>query len=81
VAEVPVVLPQWGTTMEDATIVEWTVAEGDAVAADQVLCVIETDKVNAEIVAPEAGVVGPLLVSPEDVVTVGQPLTIITTGG
>ena len=80
-AEVPVVLPQWGTTMEDATIVEWTVAEGDAVRVDQVLCVIETDKVNAEIVSPADGVVGPLLVAPEDVVVVGQALTTITTGG
>ena len=80
-AEVPVVLPQWGTTMEEATIVEWVVAEGDAVAAEQVLLVIETDKVNAEITAPEAGVVGPLLVAPEDVVVVGQRLTTIATGG
>jgi 2-oxoglutarate dehydrogenase E2 component (dihydrolipoamide succinyltransferase) len=68
-------------TMQDATIVEWLVAEGDTVAVDQVLVVIETDKVNAEVVAPEAGVVGPLLVAPEDVVEVGQPLTTIATGG
>jgi pyruvate/2-oxoglutarate dehydrogenase complex dihydrolipoamide acyltransferase (E2) component len=81
VPEVAVVLPKWGMTMQDATVVEWLVAEGDAVEVDQPICVIETDKVNAEIVAPEAGVVGPLLVGPEDVVDVGQTMTTIATGG
>ena len=79
--DVDVVLPKWGMTMQDATIVEWLVAEGDRVAADQPICVIETDKVNAEVVAPEAGVVGALLVGPEDVVEVGQKLTTITADG
>ena len=53
--DVDVVLPKWGMTMQDATIVEWLVAEGDRVAADQPICVIETDKVNAEVVAPGGG--------------------------
>ena len=79
--DVDVVLPKWGMTMQDATIVEWLVAEGDRVAADQPICVIETDKVNAEDVAPEAGVVGALLVGPEDVVEVGQRLTTIAADG
>jgi pyruvate/2-oxoglutarate dehydrogenase complex dihydrolipoamide acyltransferase (E2) component len=79
VPEVSVALPRWGTTMQDATMVEWLVAEGDRVEAEQPICVIETDKVNAEVVAPASGVVGPLLVAPEDVVEVGAPMTTIAT--
>ncbi len=79
--ELTVVLPKWGMTMQDATMVEWLVAEGDRVEADQPICVIETDKVNAEVVAPQAGVVGPLLVGPEDVVEVGAPMTTIAGDG
>jgi pyruvate/2-oxoglutarate dehydrogenase complex dihydrolipoamide acyltransferase (E2) component len=81
VPELTVVLPKWGMTMQDATVVEWLVAEGDRVEADQPICVIETDKVNAEVVAPQAGVVGPLLVQPEDVVEVGAAMTTISGDG
>ncbi len=48
--------PVFPESVQDGTIVEWHVAEGDAVARDQVLAEIETDKVVLEVVAPDDGV-------------------------
>lgn len=43
--------------MSEGTLVEWLVADGDAVQAGDILYRIETDKVENEIEAPVAGVV------------------------
>jgi 2-oxoglutarate dehydrogenase E2 component (dihydrolipoamide succinyltransferase) len=77
VSETPVVLPKWGLTMLDATLVEWLKQEGEAVEVDDAICLVETDKVDAEVTAPVAGVLGPPLVQKDDVVTVGTTLTTI----
>lgn len=49
--------PVFPESVQDGTIVEWHVAEGDAVTRDQLLAEIETDKVVLEVVAPDDGVV------------------------
>jgi 2-oxoglutarate dehydrogenase E2 component (dihydrolipoamide succinyltransferase) len=79
VAEVPVVLPQWGQEMEGARLLEWLRFPGARVAIDDPICLVETDKVNAEVVAPASGVLGELLVTPDEVVAVGTMLTTIET--
>ena len=61
-SETPVVLPKWGLTMLDATLVEWLKQEGERVEVDDPICLVETDKVDAEVTAPVAGVLGPPLV-------------------
>ena len=63
-SDVPVLLPRLGASMEEAIFVEWLRADGDHVQADEPICVIETDKVDAEVVAPATGVLGSLLASP-----------------
>ena len=50
-------MPQMGESVVEGTVERWLVREGERVAKDQVLCEITTDKVDAEVVAPEAGVV------------------------
>jgi 2-oxoglutarate dehydrogenase E2 component (dihydrolipoamide succinyltransferase) len=77
VSETPVVLPKWGLTMLDATLVEWLKQEGEPVEVDDAICLVETDKVDAEVTAPVAGVLGPQLVQKDDVVSVGTTLTTI----
>jgi pyruvate dehydrogenase E2 component (dihydrolipoamide acetyltransferase) len=52
----PVVMPKAGNTVESCIIVEWKKQVGDAVALDDVLCEVETDKANLEIPSPAAGV-------------------------
>lgn len=49
--------PVFPESVQDGTIVEWHVAEGDQVARDQLLAEIETDKIVLEVVAPDDGVI------------------------
>lgn len=49
--------PVFPESVQDGTIVEWHVAEGDQVTRDQLLAEIETDKVVLEVVAPDDGVI------------------------
>lgn len=50
-------LPQLDENQTEATLQEWRVAEGAAVAAGQPLCLVVTTKTSVELPAPEAGVV------------------------
>ncbi len=69
---VEVLLPKWGMTMQDGTIVEWTVAVGDTVAEGDVLANVETEKVEAEVESPAAGVVSEIIVQTGATVDVGS---------
>lgn len=51
-----VVMPKAGNSVESCIIIEWKKQVGDAVAVDDVLCEVETDKANLEIPSPAAGV-------------------------
>ena len=51
-----VVMPQMGESIAEGTIVRWIKKVGDAVDRDEPLFEISTDKVDAEIPAPAAGV-------------------------
>ncbi|MEI6742827.1 biotin/lipoyl-binding protein [bacterium] len=53
----PISIPKLGVSMTEGTLVEWLVADGDAVTPGDVLYRIETDKVENEIEAPVAGTV------------------------
>mgnify|MGYP003479054422 CR=1 FL=1 len=72
-----IILPKWGLTMEDGTVVAWHVAEGDTVAEGDLLAEVETEKVENELVAPCAGVIARILVEEDDTVDVGTILAII----
>ena len=50
-----IMMPQLGVTMERARITTWMKQEGDSVRQGDVLCVIESDKINFGIEAPERG--------------------------
>lgn len=69
----PINLPKLGTTMTEATLVEWLVEDGGAVTAGQPLCRIETDKVDHELDAPASGVLR-TIAEPGAVYQVGEPL-------
>jgi pyruvate dehydrogenase E2 component (dihydrolipoamide acetyltransferase) len=53
-----VILPKFGFTLEESTIVEWFVKEGDFIEKGDPLCEVTTDKVNMEVEAPKSGIVG-----------------------
>ncbi len=49
------IMPKLGLTMEEGTIIEWLVADGDTVAAGAPVLRIETDKTETEVDAAESG--------------------------
>ena len=50
-------MPQLSDTMTEGTLVEWLVADGDAVQAGDVIYRIETDKVENDVESPADGVI------------------------
>ena len=72
-----VILPKWGLTMEDGTVVAWYVDEGEHVVEGEVIAEVETEKVENELEAPCAGVVARILVEEDETVDVGTVLAVI----
>lgn len=72
-----VILPKWGLTMEDGTVVAWHVSVGDRVNEGDVLAEVETEKVENELLAPCDGIVAKILVEEEETVDVGTVLAVI----
>ncbi|MCP3985451.1 MAG: 2-oxo acid dehydrogenase subunit E2 [bacterium] len=77
---VSVLLPELGESVLEATIAKWLVKEGDSVLRDQPLVEVTTDKVDAEIPAPEAGIVVGLLVAEGETIAVGTEIVTIDAG-
>ncbi|KAJ0402243.1 hypothetical protein P43SY_008235 [Pythium insidiosum] len=73
-APVDVPVPSMGDSISEGTVVEWLKAPGDAVHADDVVVVLETDKVSVDVRAPFAGVLDSQLAAIDDNVLVGAPL-------
>jgi 2-oxoglutarate dehydrogenase E2 component (dihydrolipoamide succinyltransferase) len=55
-------VPTLGESVTEATVAKWFKKEGDAVAADEAIVELETDKVTVEVYAPVAGVVSEIIV-------------------
>ncbi len=72
-------LPDVGEGIAQAEIVEYLVAVGDSIKADQNVVRIETDKAVVELPSPFAGVVVEIPHKPGDTVQVGEPLLIVET--
>lgn len=66
-----VTMPKWGMSMQEGLLSNWLVAVGDDVTEGQAIATVETEKVNAEIEAPAAGVVTEILVAEGTEVEVG----------
>jgi 2-oxoglutarate decarboxylase len=71
-ATIDIVTPAAGESVTEGTILDWTVAVGDSVAAGDTVVEISTDKVDVELPAPASGTITELLAAPGETVTVGQ---------
>ena len=71
---VDIVVPTLGESVTEATVARWLKQPGDAVAADEPLVELETDKVTVEIPAPHAGFLSDVLVAEDEIVNVGAVL-------
>ena len=72
--------PVFPESVQDGTIVEWHVAEGEAVSRDQLLAEVETDKVVLEIVAPDNGVITNIVKNVDDTVLSAEVVAIFEAG-
>ena len=76
-----IIVPTLGESVTEATVSKWFKAVGDAVAADEPVLELETDKVTLEINAPTAGTLSEIVVAEGDDVEVGALLGTIAEGG
>jgi len=77
---VEIKVPALGESVTEATVSKWLVKAGDAVAIDQPLCELETDKVTVEVNATVAGTMADLAVEEGATIQVGGVLCHIEAG-
>ena len=73
-------VPTLGESVTEATIGEWLKQPGDAVALDEPIASLETDKVAVEVPSPVAGVMGQQVAAVGDTVNVGATIATIDAG-
>ncbi len=79
-SQIEILMPKMGESVTEATIIKWVKNEGDKVKADETIVEIATDKVDSEIPAPSDGVLVKKLCKEGDVVPVGKPIAMLSTG-
>jgi 2-oxoglutarate dehydrogenase E2 component (dihydrolipoamide succinyltransferase) len=80
-AIVEVKVPQLSESVAEATLLQWKKKPGEAVAMDEILVEIETDKVVLEVPAPAAGVMAEHVMADGSTVTAEQVIARIDTAG
>src|SRR5262245_28076802 len=78
-AKVDVLMPQMGESIAEGTLSKWLKQVGDEVKRDEPLFEISTDKVDAEIPAPTAGVLAEIKVQQGQTVPVQTLVAVIET--
>lgn len=78
VAEIKV--PELAESITEGTIAQWVKKVGDRVEKGEFIVELETDKVNAEIISEEAGVLTQILAEEGDTVLVGQVIAVVEAG-
>ncbi|MBJ9969014.1 2-oxoglutarate dehydrogenase complex dihydrolipoyllysine-residue succinyltransferase [Burkholderia seminalis] len=78
-AIVEVKVPQLSESVSEATMLQWKKKPGEAVAQDEILIELETDKVVLEVPAPAAGVLAQVLQNDGDTVVADQVIATIDT--
>ena len=76
-----IVVPQLGESVSEATVSKWLKRVGEAVAADDPLVELETDKVTLEVPSPVSGTLGEIVAPAGSTVAVGATLAVVEAGG
>ncbi len=77
---IEITVPTLGESVTEATVAKWFKSAGDAVARDEVIVELETDKVNLEVTAEVAGVLKEIVAGEDQNVDVGAILGLIEEG-
>ena len=78
---VPVVLPSLGESVTEATVVEWLKQPGEAVALDEEIVEVTSDKADLRIPSPAAGILARIVAQPGDTIEIGQLLCELSENG
>jgi len=78
---IEVKVPTLGESVSEATVGQWLKKPGEAVALDEPIVSLETDKVAVDVPAPAAGIMGDYMVKEGDTVLVGASLAMIESAG
>src|ERR1700745_4080414 len=78
---VDVIMPQMGESIFEGTITKWLKKPGDHIERDEPLFEISTDKVDAEIPAPSAGVLKEIKVGEGQTVPIQTVVAVIDAAG
>ena len=73
-------VPVLGESVTEGTIAEWLKQPGEAVAADEPICSLETDKVAVDVPSPVAGIMSEHRAAVGDTVEVGAVIAVIEAG-
>ncbi|WP_050527455.1 2-oxoglutarate dehydrogenase complex dihydrolipoyllysine-residue succinyltransferase [Pseudorhodobacter aquimaris] len=73
-------VPTLGESVSEATVSTWFKKVGDAVAQDEMLCELETDKVSVEVPSPVAGVLKEIVAAEGETVSANAKLAVIAEG-
>src|SRR6185437_4275796 len=76
-----ITMPQLGESVTEGTIGRWLKKPGDPIARDEPLVEVITDKVNAEIPSPVAGILDRISAAEGVVVAVGQEIGFVAVAG
>ena len=76
---VKVVMPKWGTGMNEGTVIKWLKSVGDRVEAGEMLVEIETSKSTQEMEAPASGTLTEILLPEGDEAEVRTHIATIVT--
>ncbi len=77
---VQIAMPQMGESVSEGTILTWHKQEGDWVDKDETIVEVSTDKVDAEVPAPQSGKLVKILAQEDETVEVGQALAELEPG-
>jgi pyruvate dehydrogenase E2 component (dihydrolipoamide acetyltransferase) len=77
--EIEVPMPKLSMTMEEGELIAWVKKEGDQVRAGEVICEVNSDKVEMEVESPADGTLVRYAASEGDIVPVGAPIATLAT--
>ena len=76
-ARVDLIIPKMGESVSEATIISWSKNVGDMIEMDETIIEIATDKVDSEVPSTHEGKLVEMLFNADDVVKVGETLSLI----
>jgi len=76
---IKVIMPKWGTGMNEGTIIKWLKAVGETVNEGEPLVEIETAKTTQELEAPATGTLTEILLAEGEEAEVRTPIAVIVT--